>query len=174
MRFPVDAYVASFLKVPMAQYGAHRKHNRKHAGCDIYVPEGTPVKAIADGRIRQDLTSFYEGTASITVEHDLGVVRYGELSFEPPTRSGVYSNPRDGFVKEGRVLGYVKTTRYPVPMLHFEFYAGNAEGPLTVRKNKPFERRSDLVDATDLLTLLLNQHPEAKCSIGFRWPWDNK
>lgn len=171
MRFPVDAYVDSFLRHP-ARFGDRRSAHRLHAGCDIYVPEATPVKAIANGRIVRDLTPFYQGTAAIVVEHSLGVVRYGELSFEPPIDGGVYSCPADGFVEEGRVLGYVKTTKYPVPMLHFELYSGNADGPLTNRKNEPYQRRNDLVDPTNLLKLLLNQHPKATQSLSFEWPWN--
>ena len=171
MRFPVDSYVDSFLKKPAARFGARRERGRVHAGCDIYVPEGTPVKAVAGGKIRQDLTLFYQKTASFVIEHDFFTVRYGELSFEPPIRSGVYSNPRSGFVEEGRVLGYVKVTNYPVPMLHFEMYSGKATGPLTVRTNAPTQRRADLLDPTDWLKLWLNQMNSASCSLGFKWPW---
>ena len=36
-------------------------------------------------------------------------------------------------------------------MLHFEIYAGTKTGPLTVKKNKPYQRRADLVDPTPYL-----------------------
>jgi hypothetical protein len=39
-------------------------------------------------------------------------------------------------------------------MLHFEVYAGTLQGPLSVKDNKPFERRADLVNSADLLDRL--------------------
>jgi murein DD-endopeptidase MepM/ murein hydrolase activator NlpD len=149
--FPVDMRVDSFLRVPAARFGAPRRNGRRHAGCDLYVPEGTPVRAVGNGIIRGDLTLFYERTASFVVDHTFFMVRYGELSFEPPVKSGVYSNPANGVIAEGRILGYVKKTFYPIPMLHFEMYSGSGKGPLTVRSNKPTQRRADLVDPTDWL-----------------------
>lgn len=150
MIFPVDMYVDSFHARP-ARFGNTRPKGRVHAGCDLYVPEGTAVHAVADGIIRTDLSPFYEGTASIVIDHLFFIVRYGELSFEAPVNDGVYSNPVSGEVKEGRILGYVKRTNYPVPMLHFEMYSGSGSGPLTNRMNKPTQRRSDLMDPTDWL-----------------------
>ena len=125
---------------------SQRSNGRAHAGCDIYVPEGTPVRAVAKGVIRSDLSHFYEGTASLVIDHYYFTVRYGELSFEPPIKSGVYANPISGEVEEGRILGYVKRTNYRIPMLHFEMYSGEGKGPLTVRSNKPTQRRHDLID----------------------------
>jgi hypothetical protein len=106
---------------------------------------------VAQGVIRADLSNFYEGTASLVVDHKFFVIRYGELSFEPPIRSGIYSNPMSGEVEEGRILGYVKKTNYPIPMLHFEMYSGTGKGPLTDRSNRPTQRRSDLLDPTQWL-----------------------
>src|SRR5262245_5134907 len=148
MIFPVEMYVDSYVKVRAARFGATRSKGRVHAGCDIYVPAGTEVRAVAAGTIRVDLSSFYQGTASLVIDHYFFTVRYGEMSFEPPIRSGVYSNPLTGQVEEGRILGYVKRTKYPIPMLHFEMYSGTAKGPLTNPKNKPMQRRSDLLDPT--------------------------
>ncbi len=151
MVFPIDVHVDSFLKVPAAKFGSPRPNGRRHAGCDLYVPEGTPVRAVAKGVIRSDLSPFYQGTTSIVVDHFYFTVRYGELSFEPPIKDGVFSNPITGQVAEGRILGYVKCTNYVIPMLHFEMYSGTGKGPLTVRKNKPTQRRDDLIDPTDWL-----------------------
>jgi len=103
---------------------------------------------VAKGVIRSDLSHFYEGTASLVIDHYYFTVRYGELSFEPPIKSGVYANPISGEVEEGRILGYVKRTNYRIPMLHFEMYSGEGKGPLTVRSNKPTQRRHDLIDPT--------------------------
>jgi hypothetical protein len=36
-------------------------------------------------------------------------------------------------------------------MLHFEMYDNSATGPLTNRRNPPFQRRSDLIDPTPYL-----------------------
>ena len=155
MRYPVDLHSDSFKHRP-AKFGNARPGGRSHAGCDLYVPEGTPVRAVANGIIRSDLSPFYEGTSSIVIDHFFFIVRYGELSFEPPIKDGVYSNPMSGEVKEGRILGYVKRTKPHLPaMLHFEMYSGTAKGPLTDRKHKPTQRRSDLIDPTDFLLELL-------------------
>jgi murein DD-endopeptidase MepM/ murein hydrolase activator NlpD len=151
MLFPVNYYVDSFIKVDAAKFLSPRSNGRRHAGCDVYVPEGTPVRSVAKGTIRTDLSSFYQHTAAIVVDHIYFVVRYGELSFEPPVESGIFSNPVSGQVEEGRILGYVKRTRYRIPMLHFEMYSGTEKGPLTVRANKPTQRRGDLIDPTDWL-----------------------
>ena len=40
---------------------------------------------------------------------------------------------------------------YVDSMLHFELYEGTGSGPLTVRSNPPYQRRSDLVDPTSYL-----------------------
>jgi hypothetical protein len=39
-------------------------------------------------------------------------------------------------------------------MLHFELYSGKEPGALTTRKNKPYQRRADLLDPTALLDRL--------------------
>lgn len=120
----------------------------KHAGCDLYAPPGTPVLAVADGKVILGPYLFYDVVLALEVEHPgLGVVRYGEISGAAPgIKPGVE-------VKAGQVLGYIgKMQTVPQSMLHFEMYSGKASGPLTVF-NSPnlFKRRSDLLDPTPFL-----------------------
>jgi len=56
-------------------------------------------------------------------------------------------------IKAGDVVAYVGKM-HTSSMLHFEAYAGHFSGPLTVRANKPFQRRADLVNPTALLDRL--------------------
>jgi hypothetical protein len=50
---------------------------------------------------------------------------------------------------------------YVDSMLHFEVYTGSyGVGGLSDRRNKPFNRRSDLIDPTGLLDLLNNDFPK--------------
>ena len=53
-------------------------------------------------------------------------------------------------VTEGSLIAYVGKM-YVDSMLHFELYDGTGSGPLTVRSNPPYQRRSDLIDPTSYL-----------------------
>ena len=53
-------------------------------------------------------------------------------------------------LSEGSLVAYVGKM-YKDSMLHFELYEGTGSGPLTVRSNPPYQRRSDLIDPTDYL-----------------------
>lgn len=147
--FPVDDPVDSFKTAINAQFGSIRDGGvRKHAGCDLYVDDGAVVRAVADGVVNSNLSGFYQGTFAIVIDHGHFICRYGELqSFgERPMSLG--------WVKAGDVVGYVKKTlrsdgkSYNRAMLHFELYSKQARGSLTVRDNKPTQRRKDLVDPT--------------------------
>lgn len=58
--------------------------------------------------------------------------------------------------RAGEIIAYVGKMKVD-SMLHFEVYAGTLQGPLSVPKNKPFERRADLVNSADLLDRLRHQ-----------------
>ena len=79
-RFPLDIKVLSFDATgDMRQFGAYRKPTRLHAGCDLYAPRGTPVRAIADGTFQQR-EYFDLGTDEVLIHHPgIGLVRYLEL-----------------------------------------------------------------------------------------------
>lgn len=117
--------------------------HRKHAGCDLYAAVGTPVLAVADGRVLA-VYSFYQGSWAVEVDHKSFVVRYGEVSKDIPP--GIKAGQT---VKRGQVVGRVGHLAHVThSMLHFEMYSGKASGALTNRANKPFMRRSDLMDPT--------------------------
>ena len=48
-------------------------------------------------------------------------------------------------------LDVYKRQMYVSSMLHFELYEGSGSGPLTVRSNPPYQRRSDLIEPADYL-----------------------
>lgn len=119
-------------------FGANRS-GRKHAACDLFRPKGEKVFAVANGVVLSKYY-FYSGTYAIEVKHDGGpVVRYGEVA----SRSVAGAKVGDRVLK-GQHIGYIDH----LTMLHFEMYKGTKTGPLTVRGNNAFQRRSDLMDPT--------------------------
>jgi len=119
---------------------------RKHAACDIYFPAGTWIHAVADGTVIQPPYNFYAGTQALEIQHGDFIVRYGEI--KPNSFVGGTT------VKKGQRLcqvGHLMGISVESDMLHFEMYAGTATGSLTVKANKPFQRRSDLLDPTPFL-----------------------
>ena len=142
---------------PLASYRTGGRHfgatrsggRRKHAACDLLAPVGTPVRAIADGQVIQPSYYFYSGTNAIEVVHPgVGVVRYGEMSTKKV--SALRAGDR---VRAGDVVGYVGLLDYGASMLHFELYSGKASGALT-NGSSPFNRRSDLLNPSDLIDKL--------------------
>lgn len=127
-------------------FGAPRSQGkRKHAGCDIYAPPGTPVHAVADGKVLS-FRPFYLGSWSIVVDHGEFVVRYGEVKSKLAQGVAV-----GGRVKKGQVLGEVSILKgLSVSMIHFEMFKGNVKGELT-QNARPFFRRKDLLDPTPFL-----------------------
>jgi len=129
-------------------FGAQRPDGRLHAGCDLIAPKGTPIFAMDDGFVEEYLPSFFRGTAAVSVRHGAYVVRYCEV--DPPSLASL----RPGMqVKAGQQIAVVGRMTHD-SMLHFELYSGRSRGPLTVRRNKPFQRRSDLLDPTAFLDKL--------------------
>ena len=137
------------------RFGADREGGkRKHAACDLIAPVGTPIYAIRDGVVVIEAgTYFYHGTRSLAVKHSDGViVRYCEIAKAAPgLRLG---SP----VSSGQIIAYVGKM-FHLSMLHFELYKGTGDGPLTNKSNKPFQRRSDLIDPTQLLKSLMSEMP---------------
>ncbi|MCW9048548.1 MAG: hypothetical protein OQK46_10755, partial [Gammaproteobacteria bacterium] len=58
-------------------------------------------------------------------------------------------------VKRGQVIAYVGELVFKsgnkMSMLHLETYKGTLTGSLTVRSSKPYQRRGDLFDPTQML-----------------------
>lgn len=88
---------------------------RPHAGADYSVPEGTPVKALADGVVILADDHFYAGK-SVYIDHGLGVISmYFHLS-------KIKAAAGDS-IKRGQVLGLSgKTGRVTGAHLHYGIY----------------------------------------------------
>jgi murein DD-endopeptidase MepM/ murein hydrolase activator NlpD len=154
---PAAAVVADPLVFPLAfvpklsyktggrRYGADRaKGTRKHAGCDLIVPEGTPIYAVDNGTIVHGPYYFYRGTYAVEVQHPHFIARYCEI------KQVAAALNRGSQVRKGQVIAYVGKM-YFSSMLHFEMYQGTATGPLTQRNMPPYQRRSDHLDPTPYL-----------------------
>lgn len=145
--FPLKALPATSYKTGMRRFGARRSGGtRKHAGADLYAPVGTPIMAMADGTVTKGPYAFYLGTQALEVKHKDFIARYGEIQ-------KVADGIKEGsVVKRGQVIAYVGELRgLNMSMLHLELYKGTQSGSLTDRRNKPYQRRRDLMDPTDIL-----------------------
>jgi murein DD-endopeptidase MepM/ murein hydrolase activator NlpD len=103
-----------------------------HGGVDLSAPVGTPVKAVADGRV---IFRGRDGAAGnmVTITHGNGLhTMYLHLSrFTPTTRYGK-------FVNQGDIIGYVGSTgRSTGSHLDFRIIRnGRPQNPLTALKQK--------------------------------------
>ena len=111
--WPADGEISSI-------FGLRRFFNEQerspHNGLDIAAAEGTPVRAVADGKVIDSGDFFFSGNM-IYVDHGQGIITlYAHLS-----RLDV--KPGDS-VKQGDVIGAVgQTGRVTGPHLHFAVYA---------------------------------------------------
>ena len=132
-------------------FGSERPNQRKHAGCDLLVDEGTDILAVDDGEVFELVPDFYHGTGAIALRHKGGfIARYCEVktdSLENITRGQLF--------KAGEVVAKVGKM-FTLSMLHFELYSGRGAGGLTVRTNLPYQRRSDLLNPAGFLDQLAN------------------
>jgi peptidoglycan hydrolase-like protein with peptidoglycan-binding domain len=132
------------------EFGAARKHGRKHAGCDLNAPIGTEIFAVKDGKITHNPYEFAGETFALEIDHGDCIVRYGEIQKELPPGLGVGK-----MVKQGQLIAYVGkfvTENNEIKhMLHFEMYSGEESGPLSDKLNPPYQRRGDLMDPTSFL-----------------------
>jgi murein DD-endopeptidase MepM/ murein hydrolase activator NlpD len=137
------------------------RKRRPHLGVDFAAPHGTPVRAVADGRVK---FAKWHGGLGRTVRIDHGAdfqydSMYGHLTrYAEGMKSGTQ-------VKRGQVIGYVGSTGLSTgPHLHFSLVEGKRYiDPLTelrqVRRKKPvqlsgraFEQaKTQLVGALDAL-----------------------
>jgi len=103
-----------------------------HGGVDLVAPIGTPVKAVADGRI---IFRGRDGNAGnmVTIAHSRGLhTMYLHLSrFSPATRYGK-------MVRQGDIIGFVGSTgRSTGPHLDFRIVRnGRPQNPLVALKQK--------------------------------------
>ena len=147
--FPFVLAPTKSYKTGMRKFG-HRRDGgkRKHAGCDLYAPAGTAIRAMDDGVVMRPVETFYLGTNQLQIRHKDFVARYGEISH---LAAGIDNGVA---VKRGQVIAYVGTLTFKsgntMSMLHLELYSGQGTGPLTVRDNV-YRRRGDLIDPTEIL-----------------------
>ena len=109
-------------------WGAPRRFTGRHQGTDIFAPAGTPVIAVADGRLNRVGTRAVPGNRLWLRSRRRDTYFYAHLSaFSEEARNGAE-------VRAGDVLGFVGTTgdaeRTP-PHLHFEIHpeGGDAVNP---------------------------------------------
>jgi hypothetical protein len=92
---------------------------RPHAGADYLVPEGTPVKAPADGRVILIGNHFFSGN-SVYIDHGQGLISM----FFHLSRIDVVDGQE---IKKGDILGLVgKTGRVTGAHLHYGLYINGA------------------------------------------------
>lgn len=150
MPFPLPFIPKLSYRTGARWFGARRANGKRlHAGCDLIAPVDTPIFAIADGIVLEadPDKEFYHHTKALIIRHGGFIVRYCEVKGFGP---GIH---RKAKVNAGDVVAYVGRM-LTMSMLHFELYAGTLQGPLTVRANKPFQRRADLLNPTTLLDRL--------------------
>lgn len=149
MLFPLPLMPRQSYKEGMRAFGFRRGGGkRKHAGCDLYAPIGTMVRAMDDGKVVQ-ADPFYLGTDEIVVDHGGFLIRYGEVM------PGAHFVKVGDLVKRGQALSKVgKLEGLSQSMLHIEAYSTSLDPvkhPLTIKGAGPYMRRSDLVDITPTL-----------------------
>jgi murein DD-endopeptidase MepM/ murein hydrolase activator NlpD len=147
--FPLNDKAKNDYKTGMGAYGSNRSDGkRKHAGVDLYADKGKPIRAMKDGRVIQSYP-FYLGTSALEIDHGDMLIRYGEISH---VAEGIKAGVN---VKRGQLIAYVGELKFSsgskMSMLHLEAYRGTSTGSLTVRSAKPYQRRDDLFDPTELL-----------------------
>ncbi len=146
-KFPLKRRPNRSYKKGGLYFGAPRRRgknpNRLHAACDLKAPVRTEIFAVANGKISKYKKDWYHEVDAVEVTHTGGfVVRYGEISgLAPGLKIG-------SEVTAGQLLAYVGLMTGGGHMLHFELYTGKESGALTNRRNKPYERRADLIDPT--------------------------
>jgi murein DD-endopeptidase MepM/ murein hydrolase activator NlpD len=146
--FPLHKRPSESYTVSPRKFGCPRAGGaRKHAGCDLYAPAGTPVLAVEDGEVIAGPYPFYDVVDAVEIRHASGVVRYGEIS-----KTGAPGIKPGAKITAGQVVGYVgKMQTVSQSMIHFELFGGTGKGPLTDRARAPFMRRDDLIDPTAFL-----------------------
>ncbi|MBU0484634.1 MAG: M23 family metallopeptidase [Proteobacteria bacterium] len=105
----------SFIKSPLpmgrvtSSFTSHRKHPilgiiRKHLGVDLAAPKGTPIMAVADGKINFIGSNGGFGKQIVLAHGGDYKTHYGHLS---SFKKGLH---KDGKVKQKEIIGYVGST----------------------------------------------------------------
>lgn len=143
--YPLETPATQSYKQGARRFGASRG-SRKHAGIDLYAKEGSIVRAMATGKVIR-VYNFYCKTSAIEIDHGSFIARYGEVDPRDENifvEAGSMVNRGDKIGKVGKLVGI----KVPSNMLHLEMYSTTSQSDLTVRKNAPYQRRSDLFDPT--------------------------
>ena len=119
---PVDGAVVQGYSMDRLAYNATTRDWRTHAGMDIAAPEGSEVRAAAEGTVLAVFTDDLLGR-TVTVEHADGwVTHYANLAGEVAVTAG-------DRVTAGQTLGTVGRTALAEvgsePHLHFAVYRNN-------------------------------------------------
>jgi murein DD-endopeptidase MepM/ murein hydrolase activator NlpD len=130
MPFPLPFLPTQSYRTGGRRFGADRDNGRrKHAGCDLIAPVGTPIFAIDDGVVMEAAErEFYRGTFAVVIQHGGYVARYCEI------KSVAQGMRRGRVVTAGTVIAFV--------------------GAHTNRQNTPYQRRADLLNPTPILDRL--------------------
>ena len=87
--YPIDKYIITGV------YGSQRilngKPRRPHYGIDFHAPEGTPVKAMMDGKVTLSESDMYFTGGTIIFDHGHGI-------------STLYMHMKDIYVKKGQQI----------------------------------------------------------------------
>lgn len=119
---PVEGSVVQPYSMDKLAYNSTTRDWRTHAGMDIAAPEGSQVRAVADGMVLAVFQDDLLGQ-TVTVEHGGGyVTHYANLAEELPVKAGDQ-------VSAGQILGTVGKTALgeigSEPHLHFAVYKNN-------------------------------------------------
>lgn len=136
---------------------------RAHKGVDFAAPTGTPIHAVADGKITYQGWKGGYGNVVIIQHDDKYSTVYGHMSrFNSKLKQG-------SRIKQGEVIGYVGATGYATgPHLHYEFRIhGVHHDPLTVELPEAHpiaakERERFLREATALLARMEQMEGELR------------
>ena len=143
-----------------ATFNSNRaKGTRKHAARDLYTLPETSVVAICKGEVLE-VKSFYAQTDQVTILHETNdgrkfIIRYGELAPNSITvKKGDIVNQKQQIGVTGQLIGITVISGQTVYMLHFEHFTGDKGYDLSTSlstDDKPFLRRTDLIDSITLL-----------------------
>lgn len=134
------------------QFGAWRTEGRKHAGCDLKFPAGTPIYAVADGILLQKPYPFYSGTYAVEIRHGDIILRYGEIA------PGSYTS--GAIVKKGQIIAKVGLLKSGSSMLHLEIYTNGASSASLSTRAGVFKRRADITDPAPYLNVWKKNLPK--------------
>ncbi|MDR2387422.1 MAG: M23 family metallopeptidase [Deltaproteobacteria bacterium] len=114
---------------------------RPHAGADYLVPEGTPVKAPADGKVILTGNHFFAGN-SVYIDHGQGLI---SMFFHLSRIDALEGQD----IKKGDILGLVgKTGRVTGAHLHYGLYINGA------RIDPPvFRQMTDTINSDEFTNL---------------------